>query len=345
MDIVRRPLLLVLIVVAVAASGWTWWAERHPRQERALRVLVQDQLQAWFPDVMEARHDGWYGLTRPLGAKTSDGPSVLLVHGLDEPGNIWDALIKALHAESFTVWQFRYPNDQGIDRSAAYLAECWSALPAARAVVLIGHSMGGLVVREFVTGWLHHSDQALATTGPKVRGAILVGTPNHGSEWARLRVWLELRDHLPLETERRFSLFAALRDGTGAAKIDLRPQSDFLQRLNARPWPPEIPIELIGGVLLEAPASMAENLSVIASQLHSKALGERLEHWWSTLGDRLGDGVVSLDSLRLPEAPEPILVNASHRGMLVRFSTHDTPPLAIAPILKTLKRWNSATSP
>ncbi len=341
----RRSLLLTLLVGAIAVSGWIWWAERHPRDERALRVLVQDQLHVWFPDAMEVRHDGWYGLKHPPGAETRGGPIVLLVHGLDEPGDIWDDLIPALDAQSFEARVFRYPNDQGIDRSAAYLANAWSALPASRPVVLIGHSMGGLVVREFVTGWLHPPDRAPEATSPNVRGVILAGTPNHGSEWSRLRIWLELRDHLPLETQRRFSLFAALRDGTGAAKIDLRPESDFLRRLNARPWPPEIPIQLIGGVLVEPPASMIESLREIARELHSEALEQRLARWWSTLGEDLGDGVVSATSLRLTEAPPPILVNASHRGMLARFRPSDSQPPAIAPILETLHRWNASAPP
>ena len=71
--------------------------------------------------------------------------------------------------------------------------------------------------------------------GPDVAAALLIATPNQGSEWARLRVWLELRDHLAGDEQRRFSLFAALRDGTGAAKIDLRPGSRFLTELKQPP--------------------------------------------------------------------------------------------------------------
>ena len=158
----------------------------------------------------------------------------------------------ALDAAGHAVWEFRYPNDQGIDRSADFLAAHWPELPADRPVAMLGHSMGGLVARDFVSRL-----RRAGMPGPAVAGVILVGTPNRGSDWARLRVWLELRDHFPTGQGRRFSLFAALRDGTGEAKIDLRPGSDFLDALNARPWPGGVPIRAIAGRLLAPPADLA----------------------------------------------------------------------------------------
>jgi pimeloyl-ACP methyl ester carboxylesterase len=265
----------------------------------------------------------------------------VLLHGLDEPGTIWDDLAPALGRAGFEVWELRYPNDQGIDRSAAFLAERWLGLPADRPAVLIGHSMGGLLTREFVSRWRHPVGQAARVQGPAVSGVILVGTPNLGSEWARLRVWLELRDQFPTVAGRRFSLFAALRDGTGEAKVDLRPGSDFLQELNARSWPDSVPILAIAGQLLDQPAGLTAGLDAASAECKSGALRRRLSTWWSGIGAELGDGVVALDSARLPGGPPPRVVNASHRGMLVRLLPGDPEPPAIAPILETLHEWGS----
>ena len=72
-------------------------------------------------------------------------------------------------------------------------------------MVLIGHSMGGLVARDFVSRWRHPIGPvqgAPGIGGPSVAGVILVGTPNAGSEWARLRVWLEVRDHFASPAQR-----------------------------------------------------------------------------------------------------------------------------------------------
>ncbi|WP_295454311.1 alpha/beta fold hydrolase [uncultured Thiodictyon sp.] len=309
-----------LLSLLGAAALWTWWAEDHPRDERRLRVLVHDRLAAWFPREMAA-DDGWHGLYPRILPAAAAGDPVLLIHGLDEPGGIWDDLTPVLGAAGFAVWEFRYPNDQGIDRSADYLAQHWSVLPAGRPVFLVGHSMGGLVARDFVSRWRHPVGGPPRVGGPPVAGVILVGTPNQGSEWARLRVWLELRDQFPTGQGRPFSLFAALRDGTGEAKIDLRPGSDFLQTLNARPWPASVPVRAIGGQLLAPPGPAAA--------------------WWSVIGAGLGDGLVTLESARLPAGAAPVVLTGSHRGLLRRWWPGDSAPPAIAPILATLRDWRA----
>lgn len=338
----RWILALGVLLVVVLGLLWIGWSESHPREERRLRVLVQERLSDWFPQGM-AQEDGWHGVQPRAVPVAATGPRVLLVHGLDEPGSIWDDLIPVLGGAGFEVWEFRYPNDQGIDRSADYLAGLWDDLPTDRPVVLIGHSMGGLVARDFVSRLRHPVGEPPLGLGPAVSGVILVGTPNQGSEWARLRVWLELRDQFPTGQGRRFSLFAALRDGTGAAKIDLRPGSDFLRTLNARPWPSAVPLQAIQGRLL-APPDLSVGLDAAAAEAGSDDLRHRLRDWWSSMGDGLGDGVVTLDSARLADGVEPLILDASHRGLLVRLLPGDPEPPAIAPILATLRRWTAAAT-
>jgi pimeloyl-ACP methyl ester carboxylesterase len=334
----RRASLVALAAVIAVVAGWTWWAERHPQDDRRLRVLVHDQLHDWFPDLM-APDDGWHGLHRQATGDTA-ALQVVLIHGLDEPGGIWDDLLPALTAAGYAVWEFRYPNDQGVDRSAEYLAKHWPTLDPSRPVALIGHSMGGLVAREFVSRWRHPVDTQPLVDGAPVAGVVLAGTPNHGSEWARLRIWLELRDQFASLAERRFSLFAALRDGTGEAKIDLRPESDFLRALNARPWPESVPVLLIAGQLLSPNGSLSAGLDAASAEVGSPQLGLQLHAWWSSLGAQVGDGVVSLESIQLPDMPSPIILEASHRGMLHRLYPSDPEPPAIAPILAALRQWN-----
>lgn len=336
----RRASLMALTAAIAAVAIWTWWAEQHPRDDRRLRVLVHDQLDDWFPDLM-APDDGWHGL-HPVAPATAAPLQVVLIHGLDEPGGIWDDLLPALTGAGYAVWEFRYPNDQGVDRSAEYLAKHWPSLDSTRPVALIGHSMGGLVAREFVSRWRHPVDAPALVEGAPVAGVVLAGTPNHGSEWARLRIWLELRDQFASLSEREFSLFAALRDGTGEAKIDLRPESDFLRSLNARPWPASVPVVLIGGQLLSPNGSLSAGLDAVSTEVGSEQLGVQLHAWWSSLGTQVGDGVVSLESLQLPDMPSPVIVDASHRGMLHRVFPGDPEPPAIAPILATLQQWSEA---
>jgi len=334
-----RWLLPLLALIVLSTALWTWWAEQNPREEREMRVLVQDRLAQWFPEEMNPSSGG-YGFVPLLPERAREAPRVLLVHGLDEPGGIWDDLVPALDQAGYDVWEFRYPNDQALDRSADLLAEYWPTIQDEAPVVLIGHSMGGLVIRDFVTRWRHPVGSTPGVTGAPIQGVILVGTPNQGSDWARLRVWLELRDNFVTALDRRFSLFAGLRDGTGAAKIDLRPGSDYLQELNARAWPESIPLHIIGGYLLEAPQSFTAALDSIADELGSDALTVPLEAWWSDLGEGLGDGVVAVASLPFDGAPPPILVQASHRGLVARLFPNDPQPAAIDPILDLLAEFN-----
>ena len=66
---------------------------------------------------------------------------------------------------------------------------------------------------------------------PGVAALIMVGTPNHGSQLARLRVFTEIRDQLARLTKGQANWLAGILDGAGEAKIDLLPGSRFLTEL------------------------------------------------------------------------------------------------------------------
>lgn len=326
----------MLALLAIAAV-WLSWTERHPDQERELRLRVQDFLDDRFPEQMTQPEGltGW--VPRSEKFARDQPPDAILLHGLDEPGGIWDELIPALDEAGFNAWEFRYPNDQSIDRSADLLATHWTGLDPDHPVVLIGHSMGGLVIRDFVTRHARPARTGSSADGPRLRAVIQVATPNQGSEWARLRSWLEIREWVADIQTGRFSLFAGLRDGTGAAKIDLRPGSLFLEELNGRLWPDSIPIRIIGGRLSEPTPAMIAGVQALAGDLDAPELAGEFELWWSQLGEDLGDGAVSVESLHLPEAPAPVIVPASHRGLLVTLPFSDGDPPAIDIIVYWLK--------
>lgn len=332
-------LLVILLLLFIVQSIWVWWSEDKPENERLLRLQVHDQLSAWFPQQMNPDNDGWYGLGPRFQVKGGAQSCVVLVHGLDEPGTIWDDLVPALEGIGVDVWEFHYPNDQGIDRSVEYLAKHWPKLSCPGPVVMIGHSMGGLVVRDFISRLRHPVGQEARVHGAPVAGVILVGTPNQGSQWARMRVLLELRDHLTPVAGRRFSLFSGLRDGLGEAKIDLRPGSVFLRDLNRRPWPESVRVAQIAGLLLPAAPDLSPELAAIRKPWLSK-WWDRLEIWWSGVGVGVGDGVVSLDAVQIPGLPSPIVVNSGHRTMLTRIFPGDPQPLAVTEILKILQGWS-----
>ncbi|NIO09464.1 MAG: acetyltransferase, partial [Deltaproteobacteria bacterium] len=53
---------------------------------------------------------------------------------------------------------------------------------------------------------------------PAVTALIMVGTPNHGSQLARLRVFTEMRDQLARLTKGEINWLGGILDGAGEAK-------------------------------------------------------------------------------------------------------------------------------
>ncbi|MFP4281897.1 MAG: esterase/lipase family protein [Opitutales bacterium] len=335
------PWLCLGLAALLALGIWIVWSESHPDSERALRLAWRDQLTAWFPAEMQPspRDHGLFLVLEDEEAALA----VVLVHGLDEPGDIWHDLVATWRKEEnfpAAVWELRYPNDQAIDRSAEFLARQWERLPADRPVVLLGHSMGGLVIREFVSRWRHPVQRASSVEGPPVRAAYLVGTPNHGSEWARLRVWLELRDQFANAQAREFSLFAALRDGVGTAKVDLRPGSTFLAQLNARPWPEAVELRLIAGVLLDR-APLQAGVEDLIARADDPDRARMIEVWWKGLRGQLGDGVVTVESVALEDFAPPLVLPASHRGLIRAAPLEPGTP----PAIPLLTKWVEGAVP
>ncbi len=333
---------LPLLAAAGLLLAWGTWTELYPEEERELRIHVQERLQDWFPEQMSPPEQatGFFRHGQPVQSPAD--VEVVLVHGVDEPGGIWTELQRRLDAEGIGNVEFRYPNDQAIDASTDALANAWPRLASSRRVALIGHSMGGLVIRDFVSGHRHPVESDPAVDGPAVNGVILIGTPNHGSEWARLRAWLELREYAADLPAGDFSLFAALRDGTGAAKIDLRPGSEYLRELNARPWPDAVPIRIIGGRIAEPTPVMERELADLSRQLGLPELQETISELWSQTGESIGDGAVPVASLPLHEAPPPLVLQASHRGLIAPMPLSDRTPPAIAPVVDYLNEWRDS---
>lgn len=317
----------VFLAALAAVCLWIWWSEAVPAEERKFRLGMRSLLESRFPQAMQAPA-GVYGLFHLPGAEEAIRQTVVLIHGLDEPGGIWDALIPALSGKPVALWELRYPNDQAIDFSADFLAEQWRALPANIPVVLIAHSMGGLVARDFVSRHRHPVDSGASVGGAQVEAVFLVGTPNHGSEWARLRIWLELRDFFESQATRDFSLFSALQDGLGTAKVDLRPGSDFLNTLNARQWPGDVDVRLIGGRLLDA-TRYDSGIEWLRERTPGASSKEAIEAWWNGTRQDLGDGVVTLESLELEGLAAPVVFPASHRGLLRRTVLDEGTPPAV----------------
>ncbi len=126
---------------------------------------------------------------------------------------------------------FDYPNDGPIAWAGDRLSDDLKALSQQNPglhLVVVGHSMGGLVSR-----------YCLETPGKRpacVSHLFTLGTPHSGSQLAGMQPLVELyRESL----KKNLVNWGTVQDGLGEAADDLRPGSEFLTALNARPRPPE----------------------------------------------------------------------------------------------------------
>jgi len=234
--------------------------------------------------------------------------TVILIHGLDEPGLIWMNLAPFLYEQGYKVLIMTYPNDQPIHESSSFfLNQMASYFHGENQIVsIVAHSMGGLVSRDMLTNPLFsYYKKVESGSVPRVASLIMVGTPNHGSEFVRLRIFTEIRDQLHHLFQEETHWLNCILDGAGEAGIELLPGSLFLTRLNSRPPPDNLKMEVIAGSLIP----------------------------WSRT---IGDGLVSVDSAILEGIPLTI-VRGSHLTMIrnILTSSRRIPP-AVPIVLEML---------
>lgn len=335
-QVIIRFLLLPIVLLAVLLVAWQLARPYFHAEERQLRNEVRAEITQAFP-AQAAQPTLKYGLELLSGASAT-GPDLVLVHGLDDPGKVWMNLAPRLVSQGYRVWEMHYPNDQPVAASARLLQNELVKLRAlgVEQLTLIGHSMGGLVSREMLTQpqWLCEPGPCRSGKRPLVRQLIMVATPNHGSQMARFRVFTELREQVERTLSGEAYWMGWIADGAGEAGQDLLPGSPFLQALNARPHPQGTEYQLIAGVIGQ------QEREVLREQLQDLTGEPALATWLDGLFEGVGDGLVSLDSVRLDSAPLTILPG-NHQSVIRNF-TRDSErvPPAVPVILDLLSEAN-----
>lgn len=284
---------------------------------------------------------------------------VLLVHGLDEPGDIWNDLVPYLRAANYEVARFDYPNDGPIAEAAGRLTGWLRALRVrgTTSVDLVCHSMGGLVSRDALTRPGLYGGRATGHADlPDVPRLVMTGTPNKGSCWAHVECLAECRDQFQRlldsgSTADAGSLVGWLVDGRGEAARDLLPGSAFLTELNARPVPTGVKMTAIVGRAVTPEALGVDTLleSRFVKALLSPKEIEEVRTQVQRASESLGDGPVSTESASF-EQGETVRIDAAHNSMLRRLtlpnmlkaaaegSPEPDPPAAIPVVLDALRK-------
>jgi pimeloyl-ACP methyl ester carboxylesterase len=220
-------------------------------------------------------------------------------------------------------------------------------------VDVVAHSMGGLVTRDVLTRRAYYAGDGSGGSGaryPAVDRVIMLGTPNHGSELARLRGVAELGEYLYRALTGTGDSQPVIGDGSGEAGVDLLPGSDFLRRLNDRPLATHTRYTIVAGKWCPVDGNQAAALLEKAQRLaESNQVPPWLRQWVSPENQKpaasvlssaingLGDGCVTIESARLDGVDDFIIVPANHIDMLINLTPSDEPPPAIPIVIDRLK--------
>jgi len=343
----RWPWIIATILLLIGL--WQLIADQYREEEKQLRRQLRETVKEKFPE-QTAEFSKIFRLFLFKGGQDGSAEgipgrkSVVLIHGLDDPGQVWQNLAPELEKENFNVWLMHYPNDQPVVESAWLFFEALQGLKqrGIDRISIVAHSMGGLVTREMLTSpEIGYKAAAKERRVPEVFEFIMVGTPNHGSQLARLRVFTEIRDQWVRLTKGEANWLGGILDGAGEAKIDLLPGSEFLTELNARPHPEGVEMLIIAGVT--GPWNEID-ISRWVSDLRQKVPDDK-QKWVDELGqnmialtDGLGDGLVTIESTRLAGVPHRT-VDGTHLSMIrnITSDSHRIPP-AVPIIVERLKR-------
>ena len=334
----KKKLWIILIVLPVTLIVVLQVVRHFYREkEQQTRTHIRETVKKKFPKEVN-RFMATYGLkpfhhSKPSVSLVKQTREVILIHGLDEPGKVWMNLAPALVNEGFSVWIMTYPNDQPIAESAHFFLKHLALHNASekKNISIVAHSMGGLVVREMLTdSALSYAEKAEKGELPHIEKFIMVGTPNNGSELARLRVFTEFRDQLTSLFDENYHWLQGIFDGAGEAGIDLIPGSRFLENLNSRAHPSNVNMIVIAGVM----SPMQKNqLEVFTLNLEDKLQGnarlavKRMKKLLHSASNSVGDGLVSVDSARLPGVPFRV-IQGTHLSIIrnVRINSQRIPP-------------------
>lgn len=232
---------------------------------------------------------------------------VILVHGLWSSPKTWTRLMNDLRADPairsrYQFWTFQYPTGSPFITSAAQLRNAIREVrqhydpehadPAFDQMVVVGHSMGGLIAKTLVT---HSADAVWKLISPRpfeelkaeptqkayfqqtfffepnpsVKRVVFVAVPHRGSmlgnNWVGLlgdrlirrpNVLVEAHDTLVRENGDQFFTDTFL-DGVPSSVRLLRLHSPLLQTVNALSYAPEVPRHSIIARVAPVPAEMS----------------------------------------------------------------------------------------
>lgn len=328
--------------VAVASCHSIWAATPPLSTDGASAESLLQQAADSSPECNRYRVRGWlrdkiiresdlaqYGLRLEdeWRNQPADKPVVILIHGFNSTPVRNGALLAPVHAAHIPCGTFAYPNDHEISTSAQLLScelRRFAKQYPERRVVLLCHSMGGMVARACV--------ENPGTDPGNVSRLIMIAPPTHGTVLAHFAIGSDLWEHWLSRSSG--GPWARTRDsiidGLGEAADELCPNSEFLTELNGRPRNPRVQYTVLlgtGALMSDAQLtwirqSVCDNLAKMPGSGDSAERLNSILNDIDELVDGKGDGVVAVKRGRLENVSDTIVLPFGH--IAVTGEPHDS---------------------
>ncbi len=252
--------------------------------------------------------------------QTADRPLVIVIHGYNSCPERMAALEKTVHDAGYNYGMFRYPNDQAIADSAALLSRELAAIKTQhpnQEIVLVTHSMGGLVAREAI--------ENPALDPGNVSKLMMIAPPSHGTSCAYITLSGDIWDHYIRSHDHNVLdyLYSSLEDGMGEGRSDLKPESTFLKQLNQRPRNANVHYTIFlgtGTTFTQAELDHARRIVDKCCQADAflAIIKPAFERAIDDLNDSVavGDGVVSVERGKLDGVTDTVQLGFDHWNVL-----------------------------
>lgn len=254
---------------------------------------------------------------------------VVVMAGLHGVESTADQVALELHQRSnLPMCVFRYPNDAPIGESAGLLVvqlqDFQLQYPKSK-ITLVTHSMGGLVSRAAIEmEGASGNERSTVTARTGIDQLVQIFPPNAGSALAEYGPILEGAEQVYRIANRGREkgsrrLFSAIVDGFNEATSDLKPNSRFLTSLNQQSRNPNVRYSIIAGN--DGPLRPAMTLLIsgiwerVADSVDEPEEIDRRVRDVLTCAELQrgrGDGVVALESARLPGVDDFTILKMHH---------------------------------
>ena len=245
--------------------------------------------------------------------KSLKRPLVVCLHGLKSEPDRFDAFRSFLRKSGYATAAISYDDHQSMVVSAGQLSEMarqFFTEPHEPELVLVGHSMGGLVARE----WAENE----SLNNVKVVALITAGSPHSGSNWATLPPLLDLFAERKLDAGDVVDVL--LHQPSSPGMRELAPGSKFLRTLNSRPRRADVEYTAIVGS--RSPMT-TEQLNRIRDTLRDarensgllRLLEPRIQpllQSFDELERGKGDGIVAINRAKMAGVEDVVEVDICH---------------------------------